>query len=280
MLAFGKSMKTFVSQYDDASEMSIPGARFLRPGFLDSFLGYLAGKRIDTAPFMQRLAELLGQPEVGGIDPGAVDSYLVDCPNLSGCRELARSVVLKRLSLAQLKRCPVPEEVLKLTAMQYLRGVFVINYYILKALTCVMSKDAAIRLFNDFSDNQTRTKYNLPHLEKVADLLSANSPSGEVFVGGHNVVEFELDEGRVGCKVTRCKWHEVLKDFNDPELEYAVICHYDFEAAKCHNANFALTREETLAQGHACCDFIWHDTRIDKEPVHPKRNFWDSIQVI
>ncbi|OGR39846.1 MAG: hypothetical protein A2X29_06340 [Elusimicrobia bacterium GWA2_64_40] len=270
-------MKTYVACYNDSSEMTIEGERFLRPGFLDSFLGYLKDRNLDVKVFARHLERLLVELSGSGIDPSAVDAYFLDCSNLNEYQTLARGVILKRLSLAGLSRCPAPTEKIRLSAKQYLRGVFVVNYFIAKALGDMMPKAEAIALFEDFTDLQTKTKYNLPHLEKVADLLAAKSPPGEVFAGGHDFVEFELNEGQAGCKVMKCKWHEVLKEFNDPDLEYAVICHYDFEAARCHNPNFKLTREGTLAQGRPYCDFIWHDTRVKKSLNHPAKDFWDNL---
>jgi hypothetical protein len=272
----GGPVKSYIARYSDSTEMTLEAERFLRPGFLDSFLGYLTDGGVDVKVFSRRLERLLGEVSCAGTDYSAVDVFLRDCPNLGEPRALARAVILKRLELAGMSRCPAPTEKIRLTAKQYLRGVFVVNYFIVKALAEVRGKPEAIALFEEFTDLQTKA-YNLPQLEKVSDLLSAKSPPGEVFAGGHDFVEFELNDGQVGCKVTKCKWHEVLKEFNDPDLEYAVICHYDFEAARCHNPNFKLTREGTLAQGCSCCDFIWHDTRVEKNPAHPSKDFWDNI---
>jgi len=30
-------------------------------------------------------------------------------------------------------------------------------------------------------------------------------------------------------------------------------------------------------QGRPCCDFVWHDTRIDAALVHPGKEFWDKL---
>jgi len=248
-----------------------------RPGFLDSFLEHLDARAIDTPRYIRQLTELLGKVDDTGIDIPAVDVYLSDCKRLSEYKSFGRAFIIKRLNLAGLKSCPAPADKVSFPAKSYLRGVFVMNYFIAKALTAIMSKAEAIKLFNEFTDIQTRTKYQLPHHEKVADLLTKNSPGSEVFAGGHDYTEFEMNAGQAGCKVTKCKWHEVLKEFNDPDLEYAVICHYDFEAARCHNQNFKLTREGTLAQGRPFCDFIWHDERLDKELTHPGKEFWEKL---
>lgn len=271
-------MKTYTAQYNGASEMTIEGIRFLRPGFLDSFLGYLDEKSIEgKSVFIKSLMELLGKVDDENIDIAVVDKYLEDCPKLSEYMPLARAVIIKRLNLAGIKKCPAATDKITFLSTNYLRGVFIVNYFIAKALTSIMSKNDAIKLFNEFTDLQTRTKYQLPHLENVSDLLTAKSPASGVFAGGHDFIEFELDAGQVGCKVAKCKWHEVLKEFNDPDFEYAIICHYDFEAARVHNSNFLLTREGTLAQGRPYCDFIWHDIRIDSNPSHPTQEFWDKI---
>jgi len=268
-------MKTYPAVYNDVSEMTIEAIRFLRPGFLDSFLGYLDERSVEVKPvFVRRLMELLGEADGKNIDIAIVDKYLTDCPKLSEYISLAHKVITKRLNLAGLNNCPCPADKITLPSKKYLSGVFVVNYFIAKALTSIMSKTDAITFFNEFTDIQTRTKYQLPPLEKVSDLLTAKTPASGVFAGGHDFTEFELDAGQAGCKVTKCKWHEVLKQFNDPDFEYAVICHYDFEAARCHNPNFKLTREGTLAQGRPYCDFIWHDVRVDKKVAHPAMDFW------
>lgn len=271
-------MKTYLARYDDGSVMTIEAIRFLRPGFLESFLEYLDKKLIDGKPvYVNSLLELLGKADGTNINDAVLDKYLADCPKLSEYKSVARTLIAKRLSLAGIKDCPEPTEKITFTSKKYLSGVFVVNYFIVKALTSIMSKTDAIKFFQEFTDILTRTKYQLPHLEKVSELLTANSPSGAVFSGGHDFVEFELDAGQAGSKVTKCKWHEVLKEFNDPDFEYPVICHYDFEAARCNNSNFILTRTGTLAQGRSYCDFIWHDKRIDNNLSHPGQEFWNKI---
>jgi len=273
-------MKTYITHYNEDSEMTIEGISFLRPGFLESFLGYFDERSVKGRDiYVDRLIELLGKADDENSDITVVDKYLEDCPKLSEYRILGRTVIKRRLNLAGIKICPMPKEKIVFHSKNYLRGVFVVNYFIAKALTSIMSKTDALKFFNDFTDSQTKTVYNLPHLEKISDLLTAKTPATGIFAGGHDFVEFELDAGQVGCKVAKCKWHEVLKELNDPDFEYAVICHYDFEAARCHNPNFELTREGTLAQGRPYCDFIWHDTRIYKKISHPSQDFWKKIPV-
>ncbi|MFX0172578.1 MAG: hypothetical protein ACFE9L_11720 [Candidatus Hodarchaeota archaeon] len=65
-----------------------------------------------------------------------------------------------------------------------------------------------------------------------------------------------------------------MKELNDPEFNYTVVHHYDFEARKNRSPNFVLTRKRTLIQGADYCDFCYYDTQIVKEIEHPTDNFW------
>ncbi|MHA2162349.1 MAG: L-2-amino-thiazoline-4-carboxylic acid hydrolase [Candidatus Thorarchaeota archaeon] len=82
----------------------------------------------------------------------------------------------------------------------------------------------------------------------------------------------------VVSRVNRCMWHELQKEYGDPEIAYVNSCHFDFYAATLWNENFVLTRTKTLMQGDDCCDFCWHDKRYDKEMKHPPAKFWDSLK--
>ena len=93
----------------------------------------------------------------------------------------------------------------------------------------------------------------------------------------HTGTWFLTRNGVIGLKVTRCMWVEILKEFGDPELGYAVACHCDFQSAKYIGKNFRLTRTRTLMQGDEICDFCWHDVSIDKEMKHAPEEFWQEL---
>ena len=83
------------------------------------------------------------------------------------------------------------------------------------------------------------------------------------------------DDGKLLYKVNKCRWAEVLED-SDHELSYAMMCYQDFENTKNQNPNFILTRTKTIMQGNEYCDFCYHDTRKDKEIIHPsEKDFQD-----
>ena len=92
----------------------------------------------------------------------------------------------------------------------------------------------------------------------------------------HDMTIGKLDESSIIAKITRCRWAEIMNEF-DSELSYTLICYGDFEAQKKYNPNFILTRTQTLMQGAEYCDFCIHDTRFKKEIKHPSIEFWEKI---
>ncbi len=69
----------------------------------------------------------------------------------------------------------------------------------------------------------------------------------------------------------------ILKKFGDPEIGYAVACHFDFLNAQYISKNFRLTRTKTLMEGNEMCDFCWHDTEISKEMNRRLKGFWKKL---
>ena len=90
-------------------------------------------------------------------------------------------------------------------------------------------------------------------------------------------ITFLTEKGIAGVKITRCLWVDILKEFDDPKISYAVACHHDLHAARYINKNFRLTRKKTLMQGNGFCDFCWHDISIDKEMKHLSDDFWQEL---
>jgi len=140
-----------------------------------------------------------------------------------------------------------------------------------------MHKDEAMEFTKNYIDYHAEKKRAGDKQESVNDIIGQQDEWPPLFQESFNLTEFKYAEGMAGMKITKCRWHEVLKELNDPEFCYATCCHYDFKAAELANENFVLTRKCTLMQGDSCCDFIWHDTRIDKECKHPDEEFWEKI---
>jgi hypothetical protein len=153
-----------------------------------------------------------------------------------------------------------------------------------------MSREEAINYFQAHTDQNTRKERDpTKYLKELAEI---EDEQFQQMFQSHNFVEFKIHSGKQGTKVTKCKWYEVMKDLNDPDISYAVCCHYYFEVTKNMNPNFVLTRTKTIMQGEDYCDFCYHDIRIEPavddfcyhdiriEPAveHPPEEFWQTLK--
>ncbi len=153
-----------------------------------------------------------------------------------------------------------------------------ITYYMAKALESIVEKDEAVELCKGFIDYSTEKGDRvIESVENIEDLFTEKDSLTGEFSGSFNFVSFVLDTGRVGKKIKRCRWAEILKEVADEEYAYAVACHYDFLAAKKMNPNFELTRTKTITTGNGFCDFIWHDKTKVFEIKHEGCEFWNSL---
>lgn len=229
----------------------------------------------DLSAYRGELLRLLLPAEGVQGDLELMKSVLVTYPALAADPALGTALVMKILQFLGVARPGAPESRISADAKQYLRGYLFIGYYLAKAFEPQLSKKGAIETFQKIRDEYTRT-VPFEKAEHVSEFVFGGEGAG-AFKNAFIMTEFTIDEGRSGAKVSKCKWAEVMKELNDPDFAYAVACHYDFEAAKMHNPAFHLTRRGTLIQGRPCCDFVWHDTRMDTDLSHPGEEFWDAL---
>ena len=88
----------------------------------------------------------------------------------------------------------------------------------------------------------------------------------------------KYDENTILYKITKCRWHDIMKEMNlEPSLFYASFCYGDYAMTKRFNPNFELTRTKTLVEGFQYCDFCERDTRYSKDSEHPQKEFWEQL---
>lgn len=60
-------------------------------------------------------------------------------------------------------------------------------------------------------------------------------------------------------KVTECLTEKVFREADATDLGYACVCHADFGLPAGMDIHIELIRENTLMQGHGCCDhrYVW-----------------------
>jgi hypothetical protein len=60
-------------------------------------------------------------------------------------------------------------------------------------------------------------------------------------------------------KVTECLWASVFREADAGEIGYAAVCYGDYSWARGFNPKIEMVRDQTLMQGHACCNhrYLW-----------------------
>ncbi len=186
------------------------------------------------------------------------------------------------LSFLHLENFPLAEKehleednVLDVPFGDYVRCGYYHVYYFFHALKNLKGKDIAYDITRQIAEIfYTKPRPNQKRMESVVEF-------GEWIDGlckqTHNFISGEDEENRFINKVVGCVWGESLQSVEDPDLMYFLICYGDFFTPKSKNENFELTRNYTLLQGHAMCDFCYHDSRMHKELIHPTPDFWDEL---
>lgn len=170
------------------------------------------------------------------------------------------------------------DEKAEVIVTDFLRAMLFHNYLIATSLTKILPREKALAYYKDILDRRIRNQ-NDPnaYVENLDELDKQGKPYFKSYQG-HNGIIFRFNKGKRSIKFDKCKWHEIMKELNDPEFCYAVACHGDFETTKNSNQAFVMTRTRTLMQGDAFCDFCHDDTRIEEEIIHPPEEFWDNLK--
>ncbi|MFW9808271.1 MAG: L-2-amino-thiazoline-4-carboxylic acid hydrolase [Candidatus Thorarchaeota archaeon] len=143
---------------------------------------------------------------------------------------------------------------------------------IAETIASLLPKGEGLELYRNYVDYRTDREKSIQPKENLEEFFNYMKSSAE------SPLEWSFYLGKDGvlyAKVTSCLWSEILKEF-DPEIAYAVACHFDFNAAKHYNENFVLTRKKTIMQGNKYCDFCWHDTRFGSGK-HPNEEFYEKL---
>ncbi|MEE9377712.1 MAG: L-2-amino-thiazoline-4-carboxylic acid hydrolase [Candidatus Lokiarchaeia archaeon] len=150
------------------------------------------------------------------------------------------------------------------------------EYSFMISLLEIMSHKEAIdyikRMADDIIHSRKDPSRYLETLEGIIERFRVNAERWQT----QDVVAEVLDDKKLLYKVKKCRWAEVMKDF-DPELSYAIMCYTDFENAKNLNPNFILKRTKTKMMEDEYCDFCYHDTRKEKEIAHPSEKEFQEL---
>ena len=191
--------------------------------------------------------------------------------------EHATSYLLTLLKLPTFKQSPESFKV-SVNVNDRLKSRLFFMYNMALSLKKIMSHEEAVSFFQAFTDKGTISARDPDQFIEKLGMMKEAGDKFQALFQSHNFINFKINEGVIGLKITKCKWYEVMKELNDSDLSYAVACHYDFEATRNMNPKFELTRIRTLMKGDDCCDFCYHDARIVESIIHPSEKFWQDLQ--
>lgn len=161
------------------------------------------------------------------------------------------------------------------------RSAFLPEFTWITLLVELIGKDKAITLYQHYT-NRYIIKYDTGNLPTYATLEEMREnwvkfiESGKL---GRIRVVSNVEDGRFIFRCDNCEKLEGIGDLDgyDRDILNTIICYGDFQVTQLYNEFFRLTRTQTIAAGHPYCDFVFHDTRLDKDMLHPPKEFFDGI---
>jgi hypothetical protein len=160
----------------------------------------------------------------------------------------------------------------------YLHSFLRPRYFNLLVLIETLGREEGIDLYKQYvthyyRDNQEKRE-NFVDLETLFEQRrKSTAPLSE-----WQMVSGMIGKGKYAYRNDNCFWIDVLTEITDKELVYLICCYGDYQAAKNFDENMVLTMEHTIAEGDSYCSRVLHDTRVDWNLKHPKKEFWDKMK--
>ena len=188
----------------------------------------------------------------------------------------SKNHVLSLLKYKKYNPSSIDEEI-EIYASDLVRVYTHFEYFMMRSLLKIMSREAAIEYMKKLSDEITLSRNNpqnyVNSFEESINRFKNNLGRWQM----QECVCGPLDQEKLLYKVKRCEWANALKEF-DSEFCHAMLCYSDFEGAKNLNPNFVLTRKKTLMMGDGYCGFCYHDTRKTDDLTHPPESVFEDLE--
>ncbi|MHA1902602.1 MAG: L-2-amino-thiazoline-4-carboxylic acid hydrolase [Candidatus Thorarchaeota archaeon] len=172
-------------------------------------------------------------------------------------------------------------ETLEVSQRNELRAFLCPKYQNLLALTKTIDREEAIELYKIYHDKlmieiKSQQEDRFESLQELA--TQWNEEDAKKNPGLVRVIS-NVEDGKLFLRKDTCLWNDALEDLEDLELKYYVCCYGDYQSIKHVNKHFVMTMAHTIVEGHAYCDCVFHDTRINKEINHPPKEFFENIEL-
>ena len=162
------------------------------------------------------------------------------------------------------------EEKISLRYYNIAKGLRHLNYYRVKAIEDIFGKEEATRLYKEIVGYliEEEKKLNPPKIfddPKKATRIGSRErilkQYREFGVGDFTIVIY--DDYKELYKFDRCITHEVLKEFNDPDIAYLSSCYYRDHPNSNEGHTIIMRKTQTLHHKSFCDELYWNNV------VHP-----------
>lgn len=246
-------------------------------GRLDTFLAFLKKQKPEVyEAYPESLTEQVRVQLDGSLNLEALEITYVQ-EQIKGFDELHRAYLQFVLQLLGVKESHASDSIDTMWS-DSLRAMLYPLFYRAKALCDLIGREPGIEFVKEFIDTRVYEVVQ-PDLEmEDLDGIWEGWQNQEESAPG-SAIEFRISKGKIGGRVDKCMWDEVLRPFNDPELSYIVACYGDKAGMEARNPNLVFTRTTTLIKGGPYCDNCIHDKRHVEGIEHPSDAFFIDLEV-
>lgn len=149
-----------------------------------------------------------------------------------------------------------------------------ISYHRVKSFAEMLGKEEGIKLYTEILTRmiEDANKKNPQESDISTTGYCKKATKNWCEYGMADFISCALDEHMTIFRFDSCFAHEVLKDFNDPDIAYYASC-YSADLPAFNDGRFIkLRRSQTLHHSDFCDELYW-DSRVHKNPKHPSLDF-------
>ncbi len=153
-----------------------------------------------------------------------------------------------------------------------------ISYHRVKSFAELLGKEEGVKLFTEILTRIIReVSKKRPEEEDITNRKYCEKAiKSWCDYGMADFASCELDEHMMVFRFDSCFAHEVLKDFNDPDIAYYASC-YGADLPVFNEGRIIRVRRSQTLHHAPFCDELYWDSRVHKNPEMPSIDFTKNI---
>ncbi len=158
-----------------------------------------------------------------------------------------------------------------------------LSYYRVKAIEDILGKEECIKLYKQIVECLIKEKKEQENRDQPADPQTITRIDSRNFILDHykkfGVANFTLgiyDDYKEIYRFDKCIVHEVLKEFNDPDIAYLSSCY--LRDSPSNNEGYIIHMRKTQTLHHDCfCDELYWNNHVYPDAEQPSLEFTANI---